>query len=158
MTGACEENNMELAKRLLLYGANINEAPARYRRILDSMLSDTWYATPLHRAVYENDLDMLRALLESGVSDSSFDMQARNAHGWTALHTAAYLNRVDALEVVLLFTAGSDKVLAALTDLGHTALHLACSRGNTEVVRMLIKHLFTLNTNKKLRQIRVDMK
>ena len=144
MTEACDKNHMELATRLLLYGANINAVPPRYRRILEPMLSDTWHATPLHRAVYENDLDMLRALLESGV-----DMQARNAHGWTALHTAAYLNRVDALEVVLLFTAGSDKVLAALTDLGHTALHLACSRGNTEVVRMLIKHLFTRNIDKK---------
>ena len=134
---------MELANRLLLYGANINEVPVWYRQKLEPMLSDTWHATPLHRAVYENDLDMLRALLESGV-----DMQARNAHGWTALHTAAYLNRVDALEVFLLFTAGSE-VLSTLTDFGHTALHLACSRGNTEVVRMLIKHLFTRNTNKK---------
>jgi ankyrin repeat protein len=93
---------------------------------------------------------MLRVLLESGVNDSSFDMQARNAHGWTALHTAAYLNRSDALRVMFLFTAGSE-VLAALTEFGHTALHLACSRGNTEVIRMLIKHIFTspLNANKK---------
>ena len=143
MAGACNKDHMELANRLLLYGANINEVPVWYRQKLEPMLSDTWYATPLHRAVYENDFDMLRALLESGV-----DMQARNAHGWTALHTAAYLNRVNALEVVLLFTAESE-VLASLTDFGHTALHLACSRGNLEVVRMLIKHLFTSNTNKK---------
>jgi ankyrin repeat protein len=63
----------------------------------------------------------------------------------------AYLNRADALEVMFLFTTGSE-VLAALTEFGHTALHLACSRGNTEVIRMLIKDLFTtpLNTNKKL--------
>ena len=129
---------MELVKRLLLYGANINAVPARYRLILEPMLSDTWHATPLHRAVYENDLDMLRALLESGV-----DMQARNAHGWTALHTAAYINRSDALKLLLLFTARSEVLATSKGKFGHTALHLACSRGNTEVIGMLIKNLYS---------------
>lgn len=137
---------MELANELLLYGASINAVPADYRQILEPMLFDTWHATPLHRAVYENDLEMLRVLLETGVSSSSFDMQARNAYGWTALHTAAYLNRTDSLKVLFNFTAGNE-ILFALTDFGHTALHLACCRGNTEIISMLIKQLYSFSLN-----------
>lgn len=91
--------------------------------------------------MYESDLEALGVLLTSAVSEQSCPgIHARNAHGWTALHAAAYMNRIDALRVLLSFTVG-DEVLSEQTELGHSALHLACTKGHTEAVKMILKRL-----------------
>ena len=128
---ACQYHNVEIAKRLVALGADIRLV-SQYpdSTILKSMIALTWYATSLHKACYENDRDALKGLLNSGTVDTSFDINARNVRGWTALHVAAYLNRLE--ELKLLLVAGADAYL--VTEMGHTALHLACVRGHFDII------------------------
>ena len=91
-----------------------------------------WHSTPIHKACYENDLNSLRALLGS-ISEASA-LSVCDAFGWTPLHVSVYMNRVEAVR--LLLSKGAN--IRTATDRGHTALHLACYRGNVDMVRLLI--------------------
>ena len=127
---------MQIAELLLSRGADIRSAPDDMIEGLRPMIADTWNATVLHTACYENDLDALKALLVTGKEDPHFDMNMRSVHGWTALHAAVYLNRIEAVR--LLIDEGADVMLVTDEDRLHTALHIACSRGHREVILLLI--------------------
>jgi ankyrin repeat protein len=90
----------------------------------------------MHSACYENDLESLQALLASGKEDLDFDINMRNTQGWTALHAAVYLNRIEAVR--LLINEGADAMLVTDEERRHTALHTACSRGHREIVVLLM--------------------
>ena len=77
--------------------------------------------TPLYLAVYESNLETLSSLLASVVSDQFCSgIHVRSARGWTALDAAAYMKRIDAMRVLLSFTA-EDELLLDLTELDHSA-------------------------------------
>ena len=104
--------------------------------IFDSLRADTlkpsistWHATPLHKAAYENNTVGLLELI------TPENINFRDPLGWTALHVAVFLERVDVLR--LLIDSGAN--IFATTRLGHTALHFACFRGLAGVVRSFIR-------------------
>ena len=111
---------------------------------MSTFIAANWYATAIHKACYENDVTSLHALVES-VSQSEEELASllalRDHHGWTALHVAVFMNRIEATR--LLVSRGAD--IFAVTGPGpaaggggHTVLHLACSRGHSEIVRFLL--------------------
>ena len=127
------------------YGIDIRPA-------MRAFIAATWHATEIHKACYENDVASLHALVES-VSQSEEQLASllalRDHHGWTALHVAVFMNRIEATR--LLVSRGAD--IFAVTGPGaeaggggrrRTALHLASSRGHGEVVRFLLDSSMSL--------------
>ena len=107
---------------------------------LISIIASLWHETPFHKACYENDCDALRLLLDEvgSVSVTSFfsvDCRGRNA--WTPLHVAAFFNRIECAE--LLLEAGANTNLVDFK-YQQTALHIACSRGNHEIVKLIVRY------------------
>lgn len=86
--------------------------------------------TPLHRAAYNNHLDMIQLLLTNGA-----DINACTLDGWQAFHSACRWDNVDAAK--LLIKQGTD--VQAVTNGKNTALHLAASNNEAEAtVKFLI--------------------
>ena len=97
---------------------------------------DTWYGSKYHKACYENNLEALTALLAEDakrIKETKLINQP-DAEGWTALHVASYMNRAEATAKLL--AAGAD-LGATTTNDKHTALHLACSKGHADIVKLL---------------------
>ena len=84
-------------------------------------------------AMLDSDADEFEALL----NDESVDVNADigDGYGWTALHVAVYLNRMECLVPML----GCDRVntLANYPPRLHTALHVSCSMGRVEITLLL---------------------
>ena len=67
----------------------------------------TWYTTPMHKACYDNDVDGLRALVESlSKSEAETQIGQRDHHGWTALHVAVFMNHIEIINVLVSFSDG----------------------------------------------------
>lgn len=94
-------------------------------------IRDTDEYTPLHRACYANNVDVVKTLIERGA-----DINAKSGDGWTPLHSAA---RWSALECAsILVNSGAD-VNARST--GHlTPLHLACTNQSRGLLELLLHH------------------
>ena len=105
----------------------------------------TWQSSSIHKACYENDLISLPVLLES-LSEASALSVCDNL-GWTPLHVSVYMNRLEAVR--LLLSKGADIFLPTVR--GHTALHLACYRGYVDMVRLLISSCSIQQDTKKIR-------
>lgn len=73
-----------LTELLLVYGADPN-AKTKIKA-----------KTPLHYAATGGGVRVMQMLVAYGA-----DMRARDAHGWTVLHFAAYWNRLDAIQYAL---------------------------------------------------------
>jgi ankyrin repeat protein len=79
------------------------------RPALRSFLASTWHVHLIHQLCHENDTAGLRALLDSrSISDSDSDsdsvselLSLRNDRGWTALHVAVIMNRVEVIKVLI---------------------------------------------------------
>src|SRR5689334_18021896 len=96
----------------------------------DLNANDSLGATPLHDAVWSNRLEIVRFLLDRGAA-----IDARHSDGGsTPLHYAVI--RDDLPIAQLLIARGAD--VNATYRSGVTALQLAASRGNLEMVRLLI--------------------
>ena len=65
-------------------------------------------------------------------------VNAAGRGGWTALHTASFMNRLEAAE--LLLCAGA-AVGSATVSGQHTALHLACHRGHGDMAALLLRFM-----------------
>jgi len=76
-------------------------------------------------------LDKVCFLLDHGA-----DIEARDRRGFTALHRAAEMGRLDVLRVLLDRGAAPEP-----TAEGHTPRSLAAGRGNEEIVALLDKHI-----------------
>jgi hypothetical protein len=105
-----------------------------------SFVARIWHTSPIHKASYENDVDKLQELLNTRSQSTSLSLpeflETRDEHGWTALHVAVFMNRIDVTK--LLVSEGAD-ILATTRYRGHTALHLACSRGCTQIIRWILE-------------------
>ena len=71
------------------------------------VIATTWYTTPIHKACYDNDVDGLRALVESlPKSEAETQIGQRDHHGWTALHVAIFMNHIEIINVLVSFSVG----------------------------------------------------
>ena len=96
--------------------------------------------TPLHHAAIGGKVDCISLLLEHGVDPDSTD-----GRGWTALHYAVENSRIDCVRNLL--EGGADASPQTTSNLHQsgqhlqtTPLHLACSKGNLEIVLLLIRN------------------
>jgi ankyrin repeat protein len=84
----------------------------------------------LHLAMQEEQIDIVRVLLEYGA-----DINSIGYHGWTPLHVAAAIGNLKLTELCLFHGAS----VRALTDTAQTPLHKACSSKNVGVVKALLE-------------------
>ena len=117
---AAENNQLELVKDLLNDDASLIGA------------YDEDKYTPLHRASYNDHLDMISLLLTHGA-----DIHSKTADGWQPFHSACRWGNVNAAK--LLISKGAD--VHCLTNGCNTALHLAACNGDAEaMIKFLLNH------------------
>ncbi|MDX1431359.1 MAG: ankyrin repeat domain-containing protein [Gammaproteobacteria bacterium] len=111
-------------ERLIAPGVNIDE------------IDDDSGLTPLIVAALAGDEDMVVLLVDNGA-----DPRGRDAKGFTALHAAAHMGRVDVVEVLLARDVQLDdqKNVSRMTP-----LHLAAERDHRAVAEILLEHGATL--------------
>lgn len=111
-------------------------------------LADQDERLAVHWACAFNHLDIVKLL----ASTRSFDPDAQDGSGWTALAIAASLkdNSGEALVDLLLAKEADPKMP---TNTGATALHFAASKGNLEISRTLLKHGASARTKDKRSQL-----
>ncbi|XP_018328199.1 ankyrin repeat domain-containing protein 49-like [Agrilus planipennis] len=101
--------------------------------------------TPLHRACYNNHVEVVEFLLENGA-----DISAKTLMLWQPLHSACQWNHKEC--VLRLIQHGAD--VNAASEGGQTPLHIATSHGTSyESVQLLLMHPYInpniLNNNKE---------
>lgn len=114
-------------------------------QVLDSLLTTNPKATlqidedgrlPLHWACTTGNTDIIRSILDAAPK-RSFDPDAVDSSGWTALMICASLKDNAGLPAIeLLLARDADPKIASNT--GANAIHFATSKGNIEVVRHLL--------------------
>ena len=134
---ACEEGLVELAAALVERGADPGTHFGTVHSPLRERFERLWCASPLSVAVYDNDMETIRNLLEEK-NDSGHHAHDPNwdiGDGWTVVHAAAYLNRVESLRELVCSDRVDLNIVSA--SWGQTALHIACSQGHAEIVQLL---------------------
>lgn len=106
--------------------------------------------TPLHRACYNNDLELVDILLRHGA-----DVAAKTEYEWQPLHCACHWNHFECAARLLQYGAdvnaksdGGNRLynlmfclLNCLYCTGQTPLHIAASHGSSyETVQLLLSH------------------
>ena len=97
--------------------------------------------------MYDNQLDAVKTLLEDEAVDVNEDIDTNgdnNFHiddkiGWSCLHLAAYLNRVECVQ--LLVDNNRISITGAYPSRLHTALHVACGKGHIKIVKIIANAL-----------------
>ncbi|OQV16265.1 putative Ankyrin repeat domain-containing protein 49 [Hypsibius exemplaris] len=116
---AAEKNHLDLVRAMLDANPNLihtRDSPDNY--------------SALHRAAYNNHVEVLRELIRRGG-----DVNARTLEGRTPLHSACFWNCLDAARVLL--ENGAD--INAQSMNGLTPLHLAASRKDArDLVALLL--------------------
>jgi ankyrin len=111
--------NAAMINLLIRHGASVN-------------VQDINLCTPLHRAAFAGDCEVLTALLSK--ADKSV-VNAKADNGCTALHTAAAQKHVEAAKLLIKHKA---KVTAQEND-KHQPLHFAASADSPELINLFIK-------------------
>ncbi|KAH7643144.1 ankyrin repeat domain-containing protein 49 [Dermatophagoides farinae] len=86
--------------------------------------------TPLHRACYQNQIDMVKWLIMNGAN-----VCARTNDGWQPIHSTAHWGHTKILRILLAYGAN----INSRTNGGNTPFHLAAMRANSN--RHLIEYL-----------------
>ena len=118
------------------------------------LCNQIWCPTELMKAMYLNDMVTFQSLLR----DESYNVNEDVGGGWSILHAGAYLNKFkcvemliesDRLELSSFFTVTQrkpsmyDRIFKkvpdslTVTNMQHTALHMACFRGNSDMIKLL---------------------
>ena len=97
------------------------------------LLVGTGLAGPIHDAVLDEDIDEVQRQLDAGV-----DVNEENSIGYTPLHYAAGVGRIDIVE--LLIEHGANINATDSSNKGATPLDYAHWKGQTEVVEVLKAH------------------
>jgi ankyrin repeat protein len=127
-----------LLAMLLGSGAALAGAPAA-----STSGNDPDNTTPLHWAVYRNDVAEVTRLIKGGA-----DVNAQNDYGATALSEAAVTGNV---EVIRRLLAAGAEVDGANAD-GQTALMVIARTSNVEAAKLLLKHGADVNRREQWRQ------
>ncbi len=119
----------------LLFNIAANENNIRMMRLLirvgvDPNLALTHYASALHQAAKQGNLDMASMLLEFEHTNKDL----KNKLGYTPLSSAAYFGHLQC--VSLLMARGADAEIT--TKKGETALYIATARGRLRIVNKLL--------------------
>ena len=142
-----------ISEMLIRRGAAINIKDANGRtslsycksniyNVLTSLVYTLWCSTPLHRAIYENDIFMLHRLLDT----PDVNIMYANYLGWTSLHIAILLYRPDMLKILFENLDKLDKldknvIILMSTNDKFTILHLASSLNYPDIFLMIIDWL-----------------
>ncbi|KAL7633234.1 UNVERIFIED_CONTAM: hypothetical protein RMT77_016338 [Armadillidium vulgare] len=115
---ACENGKLDFISKLL------EDDPS----LVNAQDSDEY--TPLHRASYSNQPEVIKILLKAGANVNS-----RTIDGWTPLHSASKWNNFKCASILI--DSGID--INAVTNSGQTALHLAATNPNAiETAQLLL--------------------
>ena len=112
---------MELVDLLLELGCDPNRASANAIKV-----------APLHSAVANADTDVSLAIARR-LLDAGADPDARQAGGWTPIHSAAAHGRLPLTR--LLLERGADS--APVSEDGRTPVEMARESGHVEVAKLL---------------------
>lgn len=109
-------------ERLILFAAEKGDLET-VRRILERSpesvhATDADKYTPLHRAAYENHIEMAELLIQHNAN-----INAQTEFGWTPLHSACKWNHPDMVALLL----QHDADVNALSDGSQTPLHIAAT-------------------------------
>jgi cytohesin len=96
----------------------------------------------LFEAVGDGNAAKVRELLKRGANPN-----AKNEHGWTPLHRAAYRGHADVAR--LLLEHGADANAKSKDSFFPTPLHLAAAVGHVDVTKLLLEHGADANAKNK---------
>jgi len=99
--------------------------------LLNALSKNSNGNTPLHAAVVNRKLDMVKFLL-----GAEADVNLPTQFGWTALHLAAHGGSREMIETLMMFGADAK----AKNDKGQTALEIARERGHQQVAELLAQY------------------
>jgi len=101
---------------------------------------------PVHQVAENGDVKLMEFILKT-----SFDMNAKDRWGNTALHLACWNGQTETAQLIIHYLKKLDIDLNAKNDCGDTALHLACIDGQTETAQLIIKNSidFDIDLNAK---------
>ncbi|KAL3278405.1 hypothetical protein HHI36_013730 [Cryptolaemus montrouzieri] len=104
---------------------------------------DTNGKAPLHHAVNEGNIDVVRALLKNGARVTQI-----TENGSTTLHSASSKGYCEIIDALLQYVDADELknfIDAETTPDGNTSLHVACKNGFLEVAKSLLKYGATYN-------------
>lgn len=137
---ACSEGIFDTAEKLVLNGANVNLPTLRAIKLsrctpggVNVTFDVAEGCTPLHMAVIGGNEEVVK-LLERYRAN----MNATNADGWSAVHTAMLLTHPVTIGKAL-FTFSSKLKKSIVDDIGLSHLHVACCVDSLKGVKKLIK-------------------
>ena len=143
-------SHTEIARCLIAFGADttllttaghsaLDYTLSAYREQIEKLISDLWHDSPIHKACHGNDLEALRMLVQQKNIESMINATTAvpGRGSWTALNVSSFMNRLEAAEMLL--ANGADLRLVTSDNGGLTALHLACSRGHSDMVSLLLR-------------------
>lgn len=126
MHKAAADENVEVIKLL-------SERLPYFRDLLDEPTGDEYRQTPVHIAIEESNFPLVKLLHEAGA-----DLLRADAHGESALHTAAALGNLHILDYVLREGRPADVDMADSG--GATPLMAAAHVGHMDVINLLLEH------------------
>ena len=104
------------------------------QKYADAYFQSIQSSTPLHKAVFEGNALLVRCICRSDINSA----EARGIQGWTPVHVAAYFNRLEVMKELVRDDSTTSARIRPRTNYGHTALHLACSRGHSDMISLLL--------------------
>jgi len=170
----CFDKELGIRKEEInIYNSSRHENYVPYLVQKDTFLSNTsnktYKYTPLHLACYNNNLDMIRFLLEKGLNINASDcnlntpfhilckkgysailkelfemkldinVNAQNVIGKTGMHYACQNQDVVTIKLLLEHNVN----LGLVDSHGNNPLHIACSVNNHEIIDLILNHILS---------------